>query len=169
VPRVDGYRALALWLGHAAPANAVIVFSGYRDGNLIFDLIADAHRPDIAVVRADKLLLSVPAGERATRGVTEHSVTETQIAALLHDIAPDFIVLQPGFWGDVRDMALFEQAVAAPAYRPASHFALSGDLSSQDGTQGLVVYAPTAPVAPTRRGLILDMPMIGGQFQGKVR
>lgn len=168
VPRVDGYRQLALWLAHSAPANAVVVFSGYRDGNLIFDLIGDAHRPDIAVVRADKLLLSVAAGER-TRGVNEHAATETQIAALLHDIAPDFIVLQPGFWGDVNDMALFEHAVGAPAYRPAAHFALSGDLSSQDGTQGLVVYVPTAPASPIHRGLIFDMPMIGGQFQGNVR
>jgi hypothetical protein len=169
VPRVEGYRQLALWLGHAAPANAVVVFSGYRDGNLIFDLIGNAHRPDIAVVRADKLLLSVPAGERATRGVAQHDVTETQIAALLHDIAPDFIVLQPGFWGDVHDMALFEQAVGAPSYRPVAHFALGGNLSSQDGTRGLVVYVPTVPVTGQHRGLVFDMPMIGGRFEGKVR
>jgi hypothetical protein len=169
VPRVDGYRALALWLGHEAPANAVIVFSGYRDGNLIFGLIADAHRPDIAVVRADKLLLSVPAGERTTRGVVEHTVTEAQIAAVLHDIAPDFVVVQPGFWGDLHDMALFEQAVTAPAYRPTAHFELSGELSSQDGTQGLVVYAPTGPQSPVHRGLSFDMPMMGGRIQGEVR
>ena len=78
-------------------------------------------------------------------------------------------MVQTGFWGDVHDMALFEQEIHAPAHRAAAQFALGGDLSSQDGTQGLVVYAPTGPHSPVHRGLSFDMPMIGGEIQGKVR
>ena len=54
-----------------APKNAVVVFSGYRDGNFVFDLRTHEERRDIWTVRADKLLLRI-AVERV-RGVSCHT------------------------------------------------------------------------------------------------
>jgi hypothetical protein len=161
VPRVNGYAEIARFIGNAAPANAVIVYSGYRDGNLVFDLMTLAHRPDIAVIRADKLLLSVPVGERATRGVRERTRNS---AALLRDIAPDMVVMQPGFWNDLHAMASFEHAVGATPYREAARFPTTGDLSTQDGGSGVVVYTRMGPAAPRRAPVSLDMPDIDEQF-----
>jgi hypothetical protein len=164
VPRVDGYAQIARFIGRAAPANAVAVYCGYRDGNLVFDLMTIAHRPDIAVIRADKLLLSVPVGERTTRGVREHALDS---AALLRDLAPDMIVVQPGFWNDLHAMASFERAIRTAPYREAARFPLTGDLSTQDGSGGIVIYVRTGPAPPPHAKLNLDMPDIGDQFKSE--
>jgi 4-amino-4-deoxy-L-arabinose transferase-like glycosyltransferase len=169
MPRVTGYRDIALWLAAHAPPHAVVVYDGYRDANLVFDLMTAAARPDIAVVRADKLLLSVPAGERATRGVTAHKTDASKIAAMLQQIGPDFVVVQPGFWADLPNMALFQQAIAPPAYRQTAAFPVTGTLSGQDGTAGIVIYQPTAPAAHGNTPLLMDMPDIGSSFGGSVR
>src|ERR1700693_5861694 len=63
VPRVEGYQDVASYLAKNVPHDGVVLYSGYRDANLIFDLATIDERSDITIVRADKLLLSVPAGE----------------------------------------------------------------------------------------------------------
>ena len=57
VPRVEGYQDIASYLSKNVPHDGVVLFAGYRDANLIFDLATMGNRSDIAVVRADKLLL----------------------------------------------------------------------------------------------------------------
>jgi 4-amino-4-deoxy-L-arabinose transferase-like glycosyltransferase len=70
VPRVEGYKQIAAYLAKNVPHDGVVVDSGYRDANLVFDLAAIPGRSDITIVRADKLLLSVPFGERRRGGQT---------------------------------------------------------------------------------------------------
>jgi hypothetical protein len=120
-------------------------------------------RPDSAVVRVDKLLLSVPVGERNTRGVAQRAVDP---AKLVSRVAPDFIVVQPGFWADLRNMAAFEAAVAPPAYRAVVAFSITGQLSAQDGKQGVVIYQPVVPPVHGSGALSVDMPDIGRHFDG---
>ena len=38
VPRVEGYQDIALYLAKNVPHDGVVLYSGYRDANLIFDL-----------------------------------------------------------------------------------------------------------------------------------
>jgi hypothetical protein len=169
VPQVGGYADIARWLAARAPRNAVVLYDGYRDGNLVFDTMTIAGRPDIAIVRADKLLLSVPVGERATRGAGQRSLTSGQMADLLRRVGPDFVVVQHGFWADLPDMAAFESAVAAPTYRPAASFPITGQLSKQDGTQDVTIFQPATSPQRVGNGLSLDMPDIGRRFEGVVR
>ncbi len=77
-PRVEGYAKVADYVAQHAPKNAVILFSGYRDGNFVFDLRTHEERRDISTIRADKLLLRI-AVERI-RGVSEVNLDEKQIA-----------------------------------------------------------------------------------------
>jgi hypothetical protein len=165
-PRVDGYAEIATYIAAHAPPNAVVLYDGYRDANLVFDLMTIAHRPDIAVVRADKLLLSVRFGERASRGVSEAAFQADDIARLIRRVQPDYIVLQPDFWSDLRVMALFVAAIKPPSYRQMHHFALTGDLSTRDGTGGIDVYAPTAAPSGPRGGIELRMPDFDSRFTG---
>jgi hypothetical protein len=164
-PRVDGYGDIAAYVAAHTPPHGVVLFDGYRDGNLVFDLMTIAKRPDIAVVRADKLLLSVRFGERERRGVGQSALTGDDMTRLIARIQPDLVIVQPGFWGDLRDMALLEAAIKPPAYRRLRHIAITGDLSAQDGT-GVDIYAPAAaPTAP--RGVIeLRMPDFNASFRG---
>ena len=48
-PFVDGYREAAEWIAHAAPKDAVVVFSGKRDGSFIFNMRSIKARPDISI------------------------------------------------------------------------------------------------------------------------
>src|SRR5215469_6969944 len=93
-PVVRGYRALTDYVAEHAPRNAVVMFSGYRDGNFVFDLRTHENRRDISIIRADKLLLRV-AVERE-RGVGEADLSEEQIAAFLRDFGVSLIIAQPG-------------------------------------------------------------------------
>src|SRR6185503_5191069 len=72
-PFASGYREAAEWIAREAPKDAAVVFSGKRDGSFIFNMRAIEARRDIAVLRADKLLLEVSV--RRTLGVQQKSFT----------------------------------------------------------------------------------------------
>ncbi len=165
-PRVNGYGEIATYIAEHAPPHAVVLYDGYRDANLVFDLMTRARRPDIGVVRADKLLLSVRFGERDKRGVSQAALQADDIARLIGRVQPDYIVVQPGFWTDLRVMALFEAAIKPPSFRLEHHVTLSGDLSTKDGTAGIDIYIPAAPRSGERQKIELLMPDFDGRISG---
>jgi hypothetical protein len=165
IPRVAGYQDIASYLASNVPHDGVVLYSGYRDANLIFDLATVGNRSDITVVRVDKLLLSAPVGERR-RGVTQSADDEARIAQTLRDLGASYLVVQPGFWSDLAVMGRFDTVVNGPDYGKAAHFGLSGDLSTQDGTQGIDILRPTYPVVPHAGRISIDMPLAGQRFEG---
>jgi hypothetical protein len=164
VPRVEGYRQIAAFLASNVPSGGTVIYSGFRDANLIFDLAAIRDRTDISVVRADKLLLSVPAGERR-RGVAQHDYDEDGVQALLRGSGASYFVVQPGFWSDLAVMHAFDAVINGTDYRKSAHFQLTGDLSTNDGKGGIDIFRPTYPVNDNPAPLGLDMPLAGRRFQ----
>lgn len=162
VPIVRGYAGVARYLDQHLTKSGVVLYSGYRDGNLVFD-IAALNRPDIAVVRADKLLLAVPAGERR-RGVEQKSVDAEQIAEMIRRIGPDYLVIQPGFWADLADMRLLQKILAGPEYERVAHFSLTGTLSTSDGTDGLDILKPKIPPTDHHLPSSFNFAIIGHKF-----
>ena len=164
-PAVEGYAAVADYVAAHAPKNAVVLFSGYRDGNFVFDLRTHEERRDIATIRADKLLLRI-AVERA-RGVKEAKLDEKQIAAALHTYGVGLIVFQPHFWTDLREMARLSAVVHSPDFTEVARFAITG--AARRGETTIEIYKPTYPVRQTRHNLELEMPIIGETFHGTVK
>ena len=164
VPRIAGYQNIASYLAVNVPQNGVVVYSGYRDGNLIFDLAITTGRPDIRIIRLDKLLLSVPAGERR-RGVQQTNYDEAAIAQMLRDLGASYFVVQPAFWSDLPVMDRFDKVLDTPDYTKAAHFELTGDLSTQDGQRGIDILRPTYPVAAKPGRISIDMPLAGQRFE----
>ena len=167
VPRVSGYKDIAEFLARSVPQNGVVLYSGYRDANLIFDLSTFRDRPDIAVVRIDKLLLSVPFGERR-RGIKQKDFDQAAIAQLLRNLGASYFVIQPEFWSDLAVMARFDGVVNSPDYQKTAHFGLTGDLSTGDGTQGIDILRPTYEVFASARRLNIEMPISGQHFEGSI-
>jgi hypothetical protein len=165
VPRVAGYQDIASYLAKNVPRDGLVLYSGYRDGNLIFDLATIGERSDITIVRVDKLLLSAPVGERR-RGIKQADYDEATIERMLRDLGASYFVVQPGFWSDLAVMGRFDNVVNSPDYVKAAHFGLSGDLSTQDGAQGIDILQPTYPVAPKSGRISIDMPLAGQRFEG---
>ncbi len=64
-----------------APLGGLVLFSGYRDGNFVFDMREHPERRDLTLLRADKLLLRI-AVERI-RGVEQVDLDEEGIKSLL--------------------------------------------------------------------------------------
>jgi hypothetical protein len=163
-PTVAGYRAVADYVAEHAPPNAVIMFSGYRDGNFVFDLRTHEERRDISTIRADKLLLRI-AVERE-RGVAQADLDEQQIAAFLREYGVSLIVAQPGFWEDLREMARFSDVLSGPEFERIAHFGITGSADHSD--KSIDIFKPTYPVQPAQRPLQLEMPIIGGSVRGTV-
>ena len=167
VDRLDGYQDVAAFLVRNVPHGGVVLFSGYRDANLIFDLSTIRDRPDIAIVRIDKLLLSAPVGERR-RGVKQADYDTATIARQLRDLGASYFVIQPGFWSDLAVMARFNDVMTGPDYARAAHFGVTGTLSTQDGTQGIDILRPTYAVTATSGRVSIEMPLAGQKFEGSI-
>jgi hypothetical protein len=171
VSALTGYRAVADYVALHAPPNAVIVYSGYRDGDFVFDLRTHPERSDITIIRADKLLLRI-AVERL-RGVGQADYSEAEIAAMLRDYGVSMVVAQKDFWLDLTQMARFAAVLNGPDFARGPAFPLGGTLSSNDGKYvsggaRVELFTPTYPVEPPSAGLVIDMPFIGNRFKGRI-
>ncbi len=163
-PAIGGYDRIADYVALHAPKNAVVLFSGYRDGNFVFDLRTHEERRDISTIRADKLLLRI-AVERL-RGVGQADLDEAQIARKLRDLGVGMVVYQPGFWEDLGEMARFAAVLHGPNFERVASFDITGSIGHTD--KKIEIYRPTYPVAEGRRALRLEMPIIGDTFKGDV-
>jgi hypothetical protein len=165
VPVVTGYQELADYVAGHAPPNGVVLFSGYRDGNFIFDLRAREDRRDISTLRADKLLLRVAIERR--RGVGDNGYSEDEIKRMIRDLGVSLVVAQDGFWNDLAEMRRFEDVLANPDFIAVAHFPIGGTMGRID--KSFTVYRPAYPVESGKTDLGIDMPIIGGKFQGQIR
>lgn len=163
-PAVGGYEAVADYVAAHAPKNAIVLFSGYRDGNFIFDIRAEK-RHDISIIRADKLLLRI-AVERQ-RGVRQAALDGRQIAKALRNYGISLVVAQPGFWNDLREMARLSAVLRGSDFQPVARFPITG--ATARGETAIEIFKPTYPVAQTRKNLSVDMPIIGQTFRGTVK
>ena len=168
IPIVAGYQDIAAYLARNVPRGGVVLYSGYRDANLIFDLTTIQERSDISVVRVDKLLLSAPVGERR-RGIRQADYDEVVIAKMLRELGATYFVVQPDFWSDLEVMARFNRVIQGPEYTKIAHFDVTGLLSTQDGAQGIEILKPNYAVSTAHGNVDIDMPLAGQRFNRSVR
>jgi hypothetical protein len=169
VPTVRGYREIADYVAANLPHNGIVVYSGYRDGNFVFDMRTHAERGDVTILRADKLLLRIA----VTRdwGVQQTNQDQQEILAMLRKDGVAMIVAQRGFWDDLRQMNRFAEVIHSPDFHKVAHFDISGNLSSNDGNAAsghniVEIFEPTYTVMPPEGGIDIDMPFIGTRFHG---
>jgi len=169
VPTVRGYQEIADYVAANLPRNGIVVYSGYRDGNFVFDMRTHSERGDVTILRADKLLLRMAVFREW--GMQQTDQDQQAIAAMLRKDGVAMVVAQRGFWDDLREMERFAQVVHSPDFREVAHFDITGDLSTNDGgvSNGrnvVEIFLPTYPVTPPQGGIDIDMPFIGTRFHG---
>jgi len=165
VPTVTGYKQMADYVADRVPANARVLFSGYRDGNFVFDLRMREDRRDIWTIRADKILLRVAIERR--RGVGQADYSPAQIATLIRNLGIDLVVAQDGFWADLTEMHRLSAVLSGPDFTPVAHFTIGGTMGRTD--KSFTIYRPNYPVEQRTRTLELDMPIFGGRIGGQLR
>jgi 4-amino-4-deoxy-L-arabinose transferase-like glycosyltransferase len=180
VPRLTGYAAIAENVAVVAPANAIVLFSAFRDGNFVFAMRARGNRPDISIVRANKWLLRFAVDRHW--GITQSGYDRVSLAATLHDHGIAVAVAQRGFWDDLEQMALLRDVLHDPAaYRPIAALPIGGDLSPDDlgatdppcvdsdearcHENKVEILLPLAPPPETREPIEFDLPFLGQRLR----
>jgi Dolichyl-phosphate-mannose-protein mannosyltransferase len=163
VPSVAGYRDAAKWVATHAPANAIVLFSGKRDGSFIFNLRTFANRIDISTIRIDKLLLTVSV--RRTLGVAERPLSEVQIARMLDEDGVQYVVAQDDFWTDIPVMARFQNVLKSPHFAKLAVIAVIANVPSED--KAISIYKNLGQVNPHPKPLTMPLAIIGTTITGK--
>lgn len=164
VPYVSGYRRVVNYLAADAPHDSVILFSGSRDGAFVFDLRARRDRPDLSVLRADKLLEDVTVAREY--GIAEKDFSEPEIAGMLGRYAVSYVVSQPNFWSDLQEMQRLQHVLHSSQFKLLARFPITGNVYHVD--QEIEVYRNLGPVNPKREQIRLNLPIVGVTIQGDI-
>jgi len=159
---VEGYQPVVEFIAKVAPRNSNVLFSGYRDGAFIFDMRAHANRPDISVIRADKLLLRIAV--RRELGVTQQSYDEAGIASLINKMGVHYVVAQPGFWTDLNQMARLQAVLHGSQFKEVKRFKMRSNYKAQE--KELVIYRNLGPVAAGPVDITNELPIIERSVSG---
>jgi len=157
--RVTGYHEAADYIAQNAPKDGLVMFSGVRDGSFIFNLRAHAERRDLAVWRADKLLLDVSIMRE--RGVKELGLDAESIRRQIREAGVSYVVAQDGFWTDLGVMQRFEAVLHGPEFEAVKRIPVTGN--TDEGEAGLTIYRVTGPVAP-RTDALLNLPSLAKEL-----
>jgi 4-amino-4-deoxy-L-arabinose transferase-like glycosyltransferase len=160
VPYVEGYREAVRSVISKAPVESNILFSGYRDGNFVFN-VRGGHRDDLGVVRADKLLLRVAI--KREKGVEVVETTRNQVLDYLRRYRIRYVVAQVDFWTDLESMALLQEMLAdASLFATVDSIELRANYRSSDKV--LRVYEYLGEILDEAEPLSLEMVGIGQTF-----
>ena len=162
VPAIDGYRAAVAYVAEHAPRNSVVLFSGYRDGSFIFNMRACKDRQDLAVLRADKVLLRV--AQRRELGVEERNLSTREITELLDRYGVSYVVNQPNFWDDLVAMQRFQTVLKQGAFTPVAKIPVSGNVQRDD--HWLEIYAKNGPVKQAGERIRVELPIVNAIVEG---
>jgi len=165
VPWVSGYRTAAQYVCSIAPPDSVIVFSGLRDGSFIFNVKSTPQCKNATIIRADKLLLSVPE-DRRLFGVTELGVSESDFKDMLRRYDVRFVVLEPNFWNDLRSMQMLVRVLHESQFKLLRTIPVGGDHEPTESH--LEIYQNLGPAATGDNVLRVELPAFGITVEGKV-
>jgi hypothetical protein len=164
VPTISGYREAAEWIAQHVPQNAVVVFSGKRDGSYIFNMRTLESRRDISTVRSDKLLLGISI--RRDLGVTQKDISEAQIAKMLDDDGISYVVAQDDFWTDLAVMKRFQDVLRSPHFKEVAAIPVIANIPTPDHM--LRIYRNLGEVNPHPGMIEMQLQIIGRDVKGKI-
>jgi hypothetical protein len=173
VPYVRGYAEAVDYVAAHAPRGGVIMFSGYHDGAFIFDMRLREDRRDLFVLRADKLLLNLKllAGNRERTqkreaDVEQRNVTETETAEMLNRYGVSYVVTQPNFWDDLKNMQQLQRVLHTKQFRLVDTIPVVSNVGDLD--HKLEIYQNLGPLNAQRERIRLELPMAGVVLEGKL-
>lgn len=157
VEYVSGYNDVVKKVTSLAPQNSNILFSGYRDGSFIFAMRAIGERPDISIVRSDKLLLRI--ASRRELGVEEKNYTIEEIADLINKLAIHYVVAQPDFWTDLEQMNLLQTLLESDQFKEIQRFEMESNYPANE--KELVIYKNLGKIAAGPVNIKNELLLIG--------
>ncbi len=154
---VDGYARMAQIVAERAPPGSRVLFSGYRDGAFTFNMRTHENRRDLAVIRADKMLLRVSV--RRELGVEQKALSDAEMLQDIHANAIHYLVVQPGFWTDLDVMRRFEALLAQHPFEEVLRVPTPANYPAHE--KELVLYRNLAAAAVPTAARRIELPVIG--------
>jgi len=162
VPFVTGYAEAARDVAGRTQDGDVVMFSGERDGNFIFDARVLAPHRSLSIIRSDKLLLRL-AIERS-RGVEDRGLSAAEILDLIDRYGVRYVVAQTGFWTDLPSMRRLDDVLRSDRFEEVRRIAVTSN--APHGDRELVILRNRAPVTTMPRPIELEMVGIGRTLRG---
>lgn len=156
-----GFVEAAHRAAQLSPEGSTILLLARRSAGFVFDLRADEARPDLFVLRAEKLYAHYRVGQEF--GVQDLGAPAERIRADLARNNVATLVIERGFWHDLPSFAALEDSLAgAPFERVASVPVI--DSEAPDKPAVLDIYRVTDYAPRPRPPLELAFPLIGRRF-----
>ena len=114
-------------------------------------------RPDVSIVRSDKLLLRI--ASRRELGVEEKNYTIEEIAELINELAIHYVVAQPDFWTDLEQMKLLQTLLESDKFEEIQRFKMEANYDAAE--KELVIYRNLGNVAVGPVNIKNELSLIG--------
>ncbi|HEY6347380.1 MAG TPA: hypothetical protein VIY49_38315 [Bryobacteraceae bacterium] len=112
-----------------------------------------------------KLLLRVT--QRRELGLEELKVSEAELLDMINRFGVSYIVNQPNFWDDLKNMQELQHVLHSPQFRKVAVIPVLSNVDHLD--RELEIYENLAPVKTDRKERIrLELPIIGMQVEGTI-
>ena len=152
VPAVAGMREAAEAVAQLAPPETNVAFWGSRDGTFVYAMRAYSGRPDLGVVRLDKILLSEVA-VYVERGFKENVISPDELTDTLRNLHVQYVVFQTRYHDDLAAVKALEEALGSDKFSEVERIPMTANYG-KGYVADLVIYrmkeeVPRGRVAPS--------------------
>jgi hypothetical protein len=159
IPYVTGLRESAETVARLSPPATNVAFWGHLDGTFIYAMRAYSGRPDLGVVRLDKIMFHDVA-VYFEAGLKENELTPERITDEIANLHSQYVVVQTGYMADYPVVKALETAVHSAKFREIKRITMSSNYTFTDVTElviyRLVVDVPHSRVSPPMQIKLID-------------
>jgi Dolichyl-phosphate-mannose-protein mannosyltransferase len=158
-PYVRGLRESAEIVARLAPPDTNVAFWGHLDGTFIYAMRSYSGRPDLGVLRVDKILFRDVA-VYFEAGLKENDLTPARITDEISNFHAQYVVVQTGYMSYYPAVQALEAAVHSDKFIEIQRIAMSSNYSFTDISE-LVIYRLVADVPHNRVSPPLQIMLLG--------
>jgi len=159
VPYVTGMRQAAQEIARLAPPDTNVAFWGRLDGTFIYAMRAYTGRPDLGVVRLDKLLLN-NVQIMLERGFTQKDWTTDEIIAQLRNLHVQYVVMQPRYANDLTEVQRLAEVLQSDKFQEVEQIPMNSNFPFRYVNE-LVIFRAVADVPRGRVAPPIEIGIIG--------
>jgi Dolichyl-phosphate-mannose-protein mannosyltransferase len=158
-PYVTGMRQAAQIVSRVAPKQTNVAFWGRFDGTFVFGMRAYGNRPDMGVVRMDKILFR-DAAVSLELGYKNNRMSDAQLYEVLKALHAQYIVYQDGYLADDPNVRQLGALLATPGFREVETIAMTADYRFSPVTR-LHIYRMNEEVPRGRVSPQIEIKLLG--------
>jgi 4-amino-4-deoxy-L-arabinose transferase-like glycosyltransferase len=159
VPAVAGIRQAAEAAAKLAPPETNIAFWGSRDGTFVYAMRAYSGRPDLGVVRLDKILLSDVA-VYVEHGFKENEISPDELADTLYNLHVQYVVFQTRYHDDLASVKALEETLGSDKFFEVERIPMTANYG-KGYMADLIIYRLKAEVPRGRVAPLMQIKLLG--------